>query len=166
MGQSFNNKQPVSQPPLLLVPLQQLADLIIKFHVDFPNHSHFPCCHCILFSCLYYWSENSLLPYPQTIPSNPRRDYGHVSHADKVLLRLSHKTLSQRQKDLQQPRSRLRLHDFFLKLKTTPVPTSLSNSIFYWLFFDRDHLCSGFTLERKFCQLISHLLRTSWYQVF
>ena len=96
MGQFFNNKQPVPQPPLLLVPLQQLADLIIKFHVAFPNHSHFPCCHCILFSCLYYWSENSLLSYPQTIPSNPRRDYGHVSHADKVFLRLSHKTLSQR----------------------------------------------------------------------
>lgn len=67
----------------LLVPLQQLADLIIKFHVVFPNHSHFQCCHCILFSCLYYWSENSLLPYPQTIPSNPSRDYGPVSHAEK-----------------------------------------------------------------------------------
>ena len=32
----------------------------------------------------------------------------------------------------------------------------------YWLFFNRGRLWSGSTLERKFCQLISHLLRTSF----
>ena len=66
------------------------------------------------------------------------------------------------QEDPQQPRSCLRLHDISLKIETTPVPTSLLSSIFYWLFFDRGRLWSGSTLERKFCQLISHLLRTSF----
>ena len=172
MGQFSINKQSVPQLLLLLVcvsPCSSWLTFLSSSTWCSPTTLDFYCCqiiHCIIFPAVQLGVKLSLLPYPQTIPSNPRRDYGHVSHADKVFLRLSHKTLSQRQEDLQQPRSCLRLHDFFLKIETTPVPTPLLSSIFYWLFFDRDRLCSGFTLERKFRQLISHLLRTSWYQVF